>query len=387
MYPWDENGERGIEMNSSGRIWNISSLFAGTVPVLLLLICLTLSGCPATTEQGPHADFSATPVSGTVPLEVQFTDLSTPGNAPITQWAWLFGDGGESAEQNPAHSYAIAGNYNVSLTVTTATGEDLKLKLNYISVALGGEGEGEGESGTVTLPGNVPLTMIYVPAGSFMMGSPSYEQDRTTFEGPQHEVTLTQGFWTGTEEITKAQWEAVMGTTPWSGEGMLSEDPASPAVWIDWNDAHDFVEALNVLTGQTFRLPTEAEWEFACRGGTTTRYYWGDDPGYTAIGDNAWWTGNAWDAGERYAHVAGLKSVNPMGLYDMAGNVWEWCEDWYGGYSGSPETDPSGPVTGAFRIIRGGALDTDAPECRSAYRADTFQSTRSYSIGFRVVRN
>jgi formylglycine-generating enzyme required for sulfatase activity len=191
----------------------------------------------------------------------------------------------------------------------------------------------------------------------------------------------------GTTEVTKAQWQAVMQTAPWEDNGEISIDPASPAVWIDWDDAYDFIDSLNGLTGKTFRLPTEAEWEYACRGGMDTRYYWGDDLDSSAISDNAWWTGNAWDAGERFAHVTALKLVNPLGLYDMSGNVWEWCEDWYSAYTAQAVTDPAGPATGSYRILRGGALDSDAKDCRSANRADTQETTVSYSIGFRIVRN
>jgi len=160
------------------------------------------------------------------------------------------------------------------------------------------EGEPEGEpdhSGdlVVMLPGDVPLALMHIPAGTFMMGRYAGEQDNYSYEDPQHSVTLSQDFYLGKYELTKRQWQAVMGTTPWSGQDYVLDDLDSPAVYVSWNDAQAFITALNTHitnTGQgaaTFRLPTEAEWEYACRAGTTTRFYWGDDPSYTQISDYA----------------------------------------------------------------------------------------------------
>ncbi len=217
-----------------------------------------------------------------------------------------------------------------------------------------------GEIETIMLPGDVPLEMVWMPAGEFIMGSPDTELDRFTEEGPQHTVKFSAGFWMGKYELTKRQWQAVMGTAPWEGQQGVLTYPESPAVFVTWNDAKDFVGALNVLTGKMFRLPTEAEWEYACRAGTTTRFYWGDDPSYADINDYAWWDGNASSAGQAYAHVVGLKLPNGWGLHDMTGNVYEWCEDdWSWGYSGTP-TDGQAWVDsphGVVPVIRGGTWD------------------------------
>jgi len=258
--------------------------------------------------------------------------------------------------------------------------------------------EGEGEPGdelTVTLPGDVPLVLVYVPAGTFLMGRYSGEQDSYSYEDPQHSVTLTQDFYLGKYELTKRQWQAVMGTTPWSGLSYVLNDLDSPAVYVSWNDAQSFITALNThisSTGQgaaTFRLPTEAEWEYACRAGTTTRFYWGDDPSYTQISDYAWWAGNAWNASEEYAHVVGLKLPNAFGLYDMSGNVFELCEDdWHGSYTGAP-TDGSAWVDsprGSDRLLRGGSWSAFDYGCRSALRYDLNPDLTYLSGGFRVVR-
>jgi formylglycine-generating enzyme len=201
-------------------------------------------------------------------------------------------------------------------------------------------------------------------------------------------VTLTQGFWMGKYELTKAQWTAVMGTEPWSGRSYVLDDPDSPAVYISWNEAQAFITALNDYTGLTFRLPTEAEWEYACRAGTTTRFYWGDDPEYTLIDDYAWWEENASNIGEEYAHVVGQKLPNAFGLYDISGNVWEWCQDWWDSdyYSSSPGTDPEGPASGASRVLRGGNWFIQGIYCRSANRVYASPSGANFHLGLRLSR-
>lgn len=225
---------------------------------------------------------------------------------------------------------------------------------------------------TIMLPGDVPLEMVWIPAGTFLMGPYPGEKDSDSWEGPQHQVTLTQEFWLGKYEVTKAQWTAVTGTTPWLRRGELIifvlDDSNSSAVYVSWNDVQAFISILNTQTGESFRLPSEAEWEYACRAGTTTRFSYGDDPGYSEFSNYAWGNRNAYDYGEAYAHVVGQLLPNPWGLYDMHGNVYEWCEDWYGDYASGPVTDPTGAASGSSRVLRGGSWDTAASGCRSAYR-------------------
>ncbi len=251
------------------------------------------------------------------------------------------------------------------------------------------------EDVTINLPGlpadATPLLMVKIPAGSFMMGRDPLEQDSYTAEEPQHQVNIGYDFYIGKYEFTQAQWQALMGTTPWLGRSHVLDDPNSPAVYVSWNDIHDvnsLLDKLNALGQGTFRLPSEAEWEYACRTGTTTRFYWGDDPNYTQIGDYTWYRENAWNTSEEYAHIVGLKLPNAFGLCDMSGNVWEWCEDsWNLNYEGAP-TDGSAWTTGdaRSRMIRGGDFDSAGMYCRSAYRPDYYADGRSYSIGVRVAR-
>jgi formylglycine-generating enzyme required for sulfatase activity len=251
----------------------------------------------------------------------------------------------------------------------------------------GGEGEGEGETETIMLRGGVALEMVWIPAGSFAMGRNPGEPGSGTAEDPQHPVTLTSGFWMGKYELTKAQWEAVMRSEPWWGNANVLDDPDSPAVYMSWENAQEFITALNNQTGLTFRLPTEAEWEYACRAGTTTRFYWGDDPGYTVGDDYAWWQYNALDVSEEYAHMVGQKEPNAWGLFDMSGNALEWCDDWFGSYPSAGAIDPVGPLTGTHRVMRGGCVNSQGGACRSANRAQALPaSSANYSFGFRLAR-
>jgi formylglycine-generating enzyme required for sulfatase activity len=246
---------------------------------------------------------------------------------------------------------------------------------------------------TIMLPGDVPLELVWVPSGSFQMGRYTGEQDSDSREDPQHSVTVSC-FWMGKYELTKAQWTAVKGTTPWSGQGYVLNDSDSAAVYVSWYDAQSFISDLNahiVSSGQgpvTVRLPSEAEWEYACRAGTTTRFYWGDDSAHTVGGAYCWWRYNARDAGEAYAHAAGLKTGNAFELYDMSGNVYEWCEDdWHWNYTGAPADGSAwvdSPRAG-HRVFRGGCWLNDGSYCRSAYRRSDSTSYKTNGIGFRLA--
>ncbi|MCX5768852.1 MAG: formylglycine-generating enzyme family protein, partial [Candidatus Hydrogenedentes bacterium] len=233
---------------------------------------------------------------------------------------------------------------------------------------------------TIMLPGDVPLAMVWIPGGTFMMGRYPGEQDSYSDEDPQHPVSVP-GFWMAKYELTKRQWQAVMGTTPWSGQSYVLNDLDSPAVYVSWNDSKTFIMALNSYTGKTFQLPSETEWEYACRAGTTTRFYWGDDPTYTQIASYAWY----WD--NQYAHVVGQKLPNAFNLYDMSGNVFEWCEDdWHSNYEGGPADGSAWTETprGTYRIVRGGDW-TEDEGCRSAYRAYSSPLQASAYVGFRIA--
>jgi len=241
---------------------------------------------------------------------------------------------------------------------------------------------------TVTLPGDVPLELVWVPSGSFQMGRYPGEVDSVSSEDPQHDVTLAYGFWMGKYEVTQQQWLAVRGAwpgaAPSSGWGLGN---TYPAYNISWDDVQDFNTSLNahlVSSGQgplTVRLPSEAEWEYACRADTQTRFYWGDDPGYTEIGAYAWYSTGA-------TNPVGGKTANTFGLYDMSGNVFEWCEDdYHDGYTGAPADGSAWMDTprAAIRIVRGGSWGSDASYCRSAFRSGYTAGGRGTNYGFRLV--
>lgn len=270
-------------------------------------------------------------------------------------------------------------------------------------------GGGSGDIITVplpNLPANAkPLEMVYIETGTFMMGSPSDERGRDWDEGPQHQVTLSQGFYMGKYEVTQAQFEAVMGENPARSFGVGDD---YPVYYVSWYDAARFCNRLSEMEGlqpvytesgdwpanmnaNGYRLPTEAEWEYACRAGTQTRFSHGDalecsdECGSCDLHDQYMvWCGN--DSG--HSEEVGTKLPNSWGLHDMHGNVWEWCTDWYDNdyYYRSPEVDPVNIQTNQFRVLRGGVWSNFAWICRSAIRLRLNPSGTDYNGGFRVCR-
>jgi formylglycine-generating enzyme required for sulfatase activity len=236
---------------------------------------------------------------------------------------------------------------------------------------------------------NPPANMVFIPPNTFTMGSPTNELDRATDEGPQTTVILTRGFWIGQYEVTQGEYLSVMGTNPSPFPG----DPSRPVTSVSWPDATNYCAKLTqqelaagrIPAGTQYRLPTEAEWECAARAGTTTRFSYGDDSTYASLGSHAWYASNSGFT----PHPVGLKLPNPWGLYDMEGNVVEWCQDWFGLLPGGIQTDPTGPATSLSgrKVTRGGAFDNTQQSCRSAERslfnAGPFDTDTD--LGFRVV--
>ena len=229
------------------------------------------------------------------------------------------------------------------------------------------------ENKTFTVKG-VTFTMVAVEGGTFMMGATS-EQGSDAYDGekPVHQVTLSS-YYIGQTEVTQVLWEAVMGKNPsyFKGEN-------KPVEYVSWDYCQDFVIKLNQLTGKRFRLPTEAEWEYACRGGKKSRGY--KYSGSNTIGDVAWYYRNSSDM----THPVATKSPNELGLYDMSGNVWEWCQDWYGYYSSAAQTNPTGALSGSYRVYRGGSWGSVAKICRSSYRLSFTPGYRYNDLGLRLA--
>ncbi|OQY43753.1 MAG: hypothetical protein B6240_11770 [Desulfobacteraceae bacterium 4572_87] len=228
------------------------------------------------------------------------------------------------------------------------------------------------------------MKFVYIKPGSFLMGSSSGESGRDDDE-KQHRVTLTRGYYLQTTEVTQGQWKRVMGSRPWAGKKYVRENANNAAAYISWNDCRDFIRKLNQMEGSNkYRLPTEAEWEYACRAGSSTRFCFGDSDGQ--LGNYAWYDKNADDVGYEYAHGVGTKRPNAWGFYDMHGNVWEWCQDWFGDYPSGSVTDPTGPTSGSLRVLRGGSWYNYARDCRSAYRYRYVPENRGGNYGFRLAR-
>ncbi len=221
------------------------------------------------------------------------------------------------------------------------------------------------------------MKFAYIPAGSFMMGSPDSDEDSYSDEKPQHKVTL-DAFRMMTTPVTQAMWEKVMGENPSDFKG----DSTRPVENVSWDDIQEFLKKLNAMDrGKGYRLPTEAEWEYACRAGTTTKYWSGDSE--SDLARVGWYDKNSDDT----THPVGKKPANPWGLYDMHGNVWEWCEDWFDDdyYQRSPEKNPQGPDSGESRVLRGGSWCGGFRNCRAACRFWYLPLDRDDDYGFRVV--
>ncbi|EKD55866.1 MAG: hypothetical protein ACD_59C00014G0003 [uncultured bacterium] len=233
-----------------------------------------------------------------------------------------------------------------------------------------------GQTITIDLGNGVTLEMVKILAGTFQMGSQDNEPGRSSDEGPVHTVNITNDFYIGKYEITQGQWKAIMsGNNPSSAK--LGDN--YPVESVTWNDCQNFINNINTYYSNygQFRLPTEAEWEYACRASTTTPYYWG-----STISDNYFWYS---DNSGNTLHPVGQKSPNSFGLYDMSGNVWEWCNDWYGNYASISSSNPSGPASGTYRVFRSGGWSSGASHCRSAKRFPGDPASSGRSGGFRIV--
>ena len=227
---------------------------------------------------------------------------------------------------------------------------------------------------TIPVKDGISIDMVRVEAGTFTMGATPEMENPWDDEKPTHQVTLTNDYYIGKYEVTQALWKAVMGKNPskFKGESL-------PVECVSWDDCQDFISKLNSITGKKFRLPTEAEWEYAARGGKKSRGC--QYSGSNNISDVAWYDDNS---GSK-THAVGSKQSNELGIYDMSGNVWEWCQDWYGSYSSSSQVNPIGANSWSFRVIRGGSWIIAARRCRSSCRCNYAPDYRDDNLGLRLV--
>ena len=245
------------------------------------------------------------------------------------------------------------------------------LSLLLLAVALASCEQGDPNKRTYTVNG-VQFKMVKVEGGTFTMGGTEEQLISYDNELPLHQVTLAD-FAIGETEVTQELWAAVMGTTAYQEEKNL------PMEYVSWEDCQKFIAKLNMLTGETFRLPTEAEWEYAARGGqkSLNYHYSGSD----TLSNVAWY----WENSDQRTHPVATKQANELGIYDMCGNVWEWCQDWYANYDATEQTNPVGPEEGTERVDRGGSWTSSAGTCRVAYRGNYNPRKRNSYLGLRLA--
>ena len=240
-----------------------------------------------------------------------------------------------------------------------------------------------GLAATLNLNG-VKQTFRWIQRGMFMMGSPESEPERNAERETQHEVTLTRGYWLADTACTQALWQAVMGDNP----SRFNDDLTNPVEQVSWDDVQTFLDRLNELVpGLAAGLPSEAQWENACRAGTTTPFSFGENITPEQVnyeGNNPYADGKK---GQFRGRTVPVKSLppNPWGLYEMHGNVDEWCADWYSNYTEGPQIDPSGPPEGVLRVLRGGSWSIGGRRCRAALRSGFEPGYRGFTIGFRLA--
>ena len=227
---------------------------------------------------------------------------------------------------------------------------------------------------SVPVKNGITIDMVKVEAGTFMMGATSEMENPYSWEKPVHQVTLTNDYYMGKYEVTQSLWQAVMGSNPSNFKG-----DNLPVERVSWNDSQEFINKLNSMTGRKFRLPSEAEWEYAARGGKKSRGY--QYSGSSNISDVAWYDENS---GSK-TYPVGTKQANELGIYDMTGNVGEWCQDRYGSYVSSSQKNPTGVVSGSLRVFRGGGWYFSAKCCRSSFRFGVTPGRRNNYLGFRLV--
>ena len=310
-------------------------------------------------------------------LDVAFAELAAiQGNLSVNYkpfGADVYIDGKKVGQSPRVFNGILVGNHKVEIK-KDGYGTDSKT----VSIL---EGQTASLSGvltthTITIPvkDGISIDMVRVEAGTFTMGATAEMEDPYGDEKPTHQVTLTNDYYMGKYEVTQALWQAVMNSNPsyFKGDNL-------PVEQVSWDDCQEFLSKLNSITGKTFRLPTEAEWEYAARGGKKSRGY--QYSGSNNLSDVAWYKDNS----DRKTHDVGSKQANELGIYDMSCNVREWCQDWYGSYSSSSQVNPIGANSGYHRVCRGGGWYFTARNCRSSYRNSISPDGRGYDFGLRLV--
>ena len=348
-------------------------------------------------KNGYHSQQKTIQLSQQQKLDVAFGELiAIQGNLSVNYKPFgteVYVDGEKLGQSPRVFNGLLIGNHQVEVrkdgyatdkkSVTISEGQTASIS-GTLSSNTASSSNGYASSSSVSSGGNeisipvkngITIDMVKVEAGTFMMGATSEMQNPYFIEKPVHQVTLTNDYYMGKYEVTQALWKAVMGRNPSRFKGVNL-----PVEQVSWKDCQKFISKLNSMTGRKFRLPTEAEWEYAARGGRKSKGY--QYSGSSDISDVAWYLRNGVGI---TTQPVGTKQANELGLYDMSGNVWEWCQDRYGSYDSLSQTNPTGAVSGSRRVFRGGNFFYDAKDCRSSTRNFGAPGERNFFLGFRLV--
>ena len=380
-------GDYGIEKLQSNRTY---------------VLTLTKPSGSSETQQMQTLTIRYSPVAASVLVDNKFikgSDGVANTSLPIGQHSYIIAcDGYESEEGTVKLKASAPSNLQITLSKEAASTNQISqttnpqqsqtqrpvsqtqpvsstASLSTSSTSLNAVGSStSGSVITIPVKNGISIEMVKVEAGSFNMGATPEMENPYDSEKPVHRVTLTNNYYIGKYEVTQALWQAVMGSNPsyFKGDDL-------PVEKVSWDDCQDFISKLNAMTGKRFRLPSEAEWEYAARGGNKNHGY--QYSGSNILGDVAWYYGNS---GPK-THAVGTKQPNELGIYDMTGNVWEWCQDWFGSYSSSPQTNPTGAASGSIRVCRGGSWRDSARGSRSSCRFGLTPGYHDFSLGLRVV--
>ena len=361
----------------------------------VLVLAKPVGGVESALQQNQSLIIRYTPSTATVLVDnkmVRGNNGVAKTTLPVGQHSFVvFCDGYESEEGTVKLKASAPSNLQITLTresvgvgiANQQQSENQQSSNTYVASSSNnssGSSSMASGSNTISIPvkDGISIDMVKVEAETFMMGATSEMKDSyddpDSDEKPVHQVTLTNDYYMGKYEVTQALWQAVMGSNPsnFKGDNLPVEE-------VSWNDCQEFISKLNSLTGRKFRLPTEAEWEYAARGGKKSRSY--QYSGSSNISDVAWYDGNSVNK----THPVGTKQANELGIYDMTGNVWEWCSDWYSSYSSSSQTNPTGSDSGSARVSRGGGWFNDASYCRLSVRFYYTPDFRLDILGLRLA--
>ena len=316
-------------------------------------------------------------------LDVAFAELAAiQGNLSVNYkpfGADVYIDGKKVGQSPRVFNGILVGNHKVEIKkdgygTDSKTVSILEGQTASLSGVLATHTSSSGNTITIPVKDGISIDMVRVEAGTFTMGATPEMKKPYNYEKPPHSVTLTNDYYIGKYEVTQALWKAVMGNNPsyFKGDNL-------PVEKVSWDDCQEFISKLNRITGKTFRLPTEAEWEYAARGGNKSRGY--QYSGSNNLSDVAWYFDNS----RKKTHAVGTKQPNELGIYDMSGNVWEWCQDRYGEYNSSSLVNPTGANSGSDRVYRGGGWCFSARFCRSSFRLSATPAYRVIDLGLRLV--